>query len=218
MSIRVLDPNGRVMRPISPSNAKNWVEHSRAKWLHVHGFEPNRKHGTIIMKNHVKNPPVDRAQTQMYNADGQLLGWIWPELAERVLNQEWCFLVGSCSPNGPRAVIIPRLVDQDAAAMRELRYIESWRTAEAVIIRDALRSKITTVINTANSWKDIEKRVDTLLQQHLGVSERELVLSDIRLIRKKVAALELAIANDMTAVRHKLVNKASCRQNQERES
>lgn len=206
MSIRVLDPDGRVLRPISPSNAKSKVGRSLANWVCAEGFKPNMKRGTIIMKKYTKILPGERVQTQIFNADGQLLGWIWPEVADRVLTRGWCNLVGSRSSFfGPRAVIIPFIMAQDA--MKELQHIEARRTTEAVIERDYLRHKIMSVISKATTWNDVEEKVNNVIQQHLGEFEKETVLSDLRFFRRKVVALEIALAPDMSTVRHELLRK-----------
>jgi predicted house-cleaning noncanonical NTP pyrophosphatase (MazG superfamily) len=205
VSIRVLNLDGRVLRPVSPSCAKSKVKHFSAKWLHAQGVEPDRQHGTIVLKDSVRNPPPDRVQTQVYNANGQLLGWIWPEIASRVLEKKQCNLVGTYMQNGPRALIIPRLVSK--AATKELRYIESRRTAEAAIQRAFLRDRITEIINNAKNWTDVEEKVDSLLEQHLNEYEKENVLSDIMYIRKKISALEIAIAPDLVEVKHEIAAK-----------
>lgn len=86
MSIRVLDRDGRVLRPVSPARAEEWVTHSRARWLVIDGGEPNRRHGTIIVLKTVDNAAEDRPSCHIYNADGELLGWTHPDLINKYLS------------------------------------------------------------------------------------------------------------------------------------
>ena len=125
MSIRVLDPDGRVMRSVSPANARSWVEHSRARWLHADDVQPNREHGTIILNHPLREPPEERIMTQIFNGDGELLGWLWMDTAELWIRKKRIAQVGASSEDGPRAAILTHVVDP--GAMEAIRRIEGWR-------------------------------------------------------------------------------------------
>lgn len=204
MSIRVLDTDGRVLKPVSPGNAFNWVEHSRAKWLHAPGIEPNVKQGTIILIRPVKNPPGERIMTQIFNGDGELLGWLWPDVTRRLIEKGAIKQVGSSSGDGPRAAILPRVVDSEI--MGDIRRIEGWRIAEGLQDRACFRVEIERMMRIKNlKGAGLEDAILGKAKLFFGKKGKEMALEEIRGIRRRVAAMEIAISPDMNTIRQVLV-------------
>ncbi|MDA8335010.1 MAG: hypothetical protein M0Z41_08495 [Peptococcaceae bacterium] len=206
MPIRVLDPEGRVLRSVSPAKAISWVEHGRAKWLHAEGIEPNKKVGTVILLRQVQAPPEERPLAQLYDGDGVFLGCIKPEWAGWVLEHKPCSLVGTLGPDGwPRALIAHRVAQDDPIVISELRHIEARRTVNAVVRRDALRQSITDVVSRCSTGDQVEVEVERLLRDYLGPDRKDIMLSDLRSVCRKAAALNVALDSDAADLRTKLV-------------
>ncbi len=204
MPIRVLDPDGRVTRSVSPANARNWVERSRARWLHADKVQPNREHGTIILNCPLKELPEERVMTQIFNGDGELLGWLWMDTSELWIRKKRIAQVGASSEDGPRAAILPHVVDP--RAMEAIRRIEGWRIAEGLKARAAVRAEIESVMSTM-AGEQLENMILATVYQRLGKSEADLALKDLKEMRRRIVAMEIALAPDMADVRQELAYK-----------
>jgi hypothetical protein len=216
MSIRVLDRYAGHYGSMPPAKAARQVDMGIAEWLRADGIEPNRQIGTIRCLRRIKNipePPDDpedkQRQTQVYDGDGVFLGWMGPTAAARVVERGWAAVVGEGTALGrPRAIIIPRIAKHEPVVISELRRIEAMRTIRAVERRDALRQDIIRAVATALMWDDVETLVADGLQSHMyGEGETRAVLADIRTLRRKVAAVELALAPDNEDIRQELAGK-----------
>lgn len=216
MPIRVLDRYAGHYGSMPPAKAARQVDKGIAQWLHAEGIQPNRHIGTIRCLRRMRNiqePPDDpedkRLQTQVYDGDGVFLGWIGPTAGAQVVDRGWAAVVGDCPAlEHPRAIIIPRIAKHDPAVISELRRLEARHTIQAVERRDALRRDIIRAVATALSWDDVETLVAGGVQKHMyGEDETRAVLADIRSLRRKVAAVELALAPDNEAIRQELAGK-----------
>jgi len=206
MSIRVLDLVGRVCRPLSVKKAVREVARKHANWLHSEGVEPNQQHGTIILSRQLKEQPTERAMAQLYNGDGQLLMWIWPEVAGTYLRRGLVSLVGECSPSGPRAVMVPHCVSHEV--MTEICHYEYWGTAMAVEQRATMRVVIEKALQNRFSEWYVEKLVEEKLKSFFKKGHQvEAGLHEIRKARRQLAALELALAPDCAGIRIKLAEQ-----------
>jgi hypothetical protein len=204
MSIRVLDPNGRTIRSVSSAKAHSWVEHARARWLHADDVQPNRERGTIILNCALKELPEERVMTQIFNGDGELLGWLWMDTSELWIRKKRMAQVGASSEDGPRAAILPHVVDP--RAMDAIRRIEGWRIAEGLKARAAVRAEIESAMS-AMAGEQLEDMILSAVSMRLGKGEADLVLKDLREMRRRIVAMEIALAPDMADVRQELAYK-----------
>ena len=204
MSIRVLDPDGRVIRSVSSAKAHSWVEHARARWLHADEVQPNREHGTIILNCPLKELPEERVMTQIFNGDGELLGWLWMDTSELWIRKKRIAQVGASSEDGPRAAILPHVVDP--RAMEAIRRIEGWRIAEGLKARAAVRAEIESAMSTM-AGEQLEDMILAEVSMRLGKDEADLVLKDLKEMRRRIVAMEIALAPDMADVRQELAYK-----------
>ena len=203
MPIRVLDPDGRVCKPMRRGQAVREVDRKRAEWLCAAGVEPNKEHGTIILTRPVREPSPERVMTQIYNGDGELLGWLWPDVAELWVRKGAISQVGTSSEDGPRAAILPRVVDPKA--MAAIRRIEGWRIAEGLRVRAELRLEIQRLMKHLKG-DALEDAIVEKVRLYLGRGA-DLALEELRGIRRRITAMEFALAPDMTAVRHELIER-----------
>lgn len=202
MSIRVLDPDGRVLRPVSPAKANSWVEHGRARWVHAEGIESNRRRGAIILTHPVEHPPEDRLMVQIYDGDGFFLGWGWPKAATRVLKHKQCLLVGSKTVDGwPRAIIVPRTARNDSVVARELRHIEARGSVNAAIHRDALRD----ALNKGMAGGQLEAYVASLKRTDGRCDEIDRVISGLRYSRRQLSILDIIVDPDTSEIPEQMV-------------
>ena len=204
MPIRVLDPDGRVTRTVSPANARSWVERSRARWLHANDVQPNREYGTIILSQQLKELPEERIMTQIFNGDGELLGWLWMDTSELWIRKKRIAQVGNSSEDGPRAAILPHVVDP--GAMEAIRRIEGWRIAEGLKARAAVRAEIERAMPKL-AGEQLEKMILAMVYRRFGRDETDLVLKDLKDLRRQIVAMEIALAPDMADVRQELAYK-----------
>jgi hypothetical protein len=204
MPIRVLDPDGRVTRTVSPANARSWVENARARWLHANDVQPNREYGTIVLSHQLKELPEERVMTQIFNGDGELLGWLWMDTSELWIRKKRITQVGASSEDGPRAAILPHVVAPQA--MQAIRRIEGWRIAEGLKARAAVRTEIESAMSTMADER-LENMILAAVHQRLGKDEADLVLKDLKEIRRRIVAMEIALAPDMADIRQELAYK-----------
>jgi hypothetical protein len=204
MSIRVLDPDGRVIWSVSSTKGHNWVEHARARWLHAQGVQPNRKNGTIILSHQPRELPEEKVMTQIYNGDGELLGWLWMDTSELWIRKKRIAQVGTSSEDGPRAAILPHVVDP--RAMEAIRRIEGWRIAEGLKARAVVRAEIESAMSTM-AGEQLEDMILAEVSMRLGKDEADLVLKDLKEMRRRIVAMEIALAPDMADVRQELAYK-----------
>lgn len=203
MSIRVLDPVGRVCRPLPSKKAKREIARNQAIWLHAEGVEPNQGKGTLILLRQLRQQPAERAMTQLINGDGQFLAWIWPETANAYIRRELIILVGECSSSGPRAVMIPHCVTPEVIKM--IRHTESLGIVIGVDQRAAMRTMIEEAL-TNFSDGDVIKMMEGKLKSLFGKSAQvEVGLNELRAARRQLAAIELALAPDWAKIRNRLV-------------
>jgi hypothetical protein len=204
MSIRVLDPDGRAIRSVSSAKAHSWVEHARARWLHADEVQPNREHGTIILNCALKELPEERVMTQIFNGDGELLGWLWMDTSELWIRKKRIAQVGASSEDGPRAAILPHVVG--SSAMQAIRRIEGWRIAEGLKARAAVRAEIESAMSTMTG-EQLENMILAEVRIRLGKDEADLVLKDLKEMRRRIVSMEIALAPDMADVRQELAYK-----------
>jgi hypothetical protein len=192
------------MRSVSPTKAENWVKHSRARWVHAPEVEPNKQRGTIILTHPVAEQPAERFETQIYNGDGELLGYLHMEMAGLYIRKGQIAQVGTATEDGPRAAILPHTVD--SVAMEAIRRIEGWRISEGLKARAAVRREIEKEMSTLSGEKLESKILESVLQR-LGKDEAELALSDLRGMRRRIVAMEMALAPDLADIRRLLILK-----------
>jgi hypothetical protein len=190
------------MRPVSPAKAENWVEYSRACWVHAPEVEPNKQRGTIIRTHPVAEQPTERFETQIYNGDGEFLGYLHMEMAGLYIRKRQIAQIGTSTEDGPRAAILLHTVGPEA--MEAIRRIEGWRISEGLKARAAVRREIEKEMSTLSGEKLESKILESVLQR-LGKSEAELALSALRGMRMWIVALEMALAPDLADIRRRLI-------------
>ncbi|WP_264844391.1 hypothetical protein [Caldinitratiruptor microaerophilus] len=200
MSIRVLDPHGRPLTPVPPKKAVGKVDLGDAVWLHVDGVDPDPHHGTIVLTHPVDRPPAPRPLVQLFNADGQLLGWVSREVALHYVRREALRVVGHPPPGELHAVILPRPATPEA--LKEIRRIIARRAAERTLDRHTIRNEILRILREGGAWAEVEQAVEALATERLVSStSASAAVEDLRRFARQLAALDLATASDLAVAR-----------------
>jgi hypothetical protein len=90
--------------------------------------------------------------------------------------------------------------------MEAIRRIEGWRISEGLKARAAVRREIEKEMSTLSGEKLESKILESVLQR-LGKDEAELALSDLRGMRRRIVAMEMALAPDLADIRRLLILK-----------
>ncbi|MDA8336054.1 MAG: hypothetical protein M0Z41_13905 [Peptococcaceae bacterium] len=206
MSIRVIDLAGRVCHPIPPKQAAREIERDQAHWVHADGIEPNILKGTIQLTRPMKDPPDSNRQTQVLDGDGIFLVWIWAPAAGRLVSQHMAEMIGAESEAGyPQTILVPRLARHEPEVIAALTRLEAMRAIDSVAARDQLRHQINYALSTCRTWDEVEARVEWLLEQCLhSPADNQVVLAQLRILRRKLRNLDLALAPDMEYIREQL--------------
>lgn len=127
MGIRVLDPDGRPLRPMSRSTAASKVARGDARWLHAEGIAPDVHWGTIVLVRPVVAPPPNRDVVQVFGPAGEAVGWVPPAWAEHTVAARRAIPVGAGGePQTLHAIIVPGLTTAECDALRAAIRREAW--------------------------------------------------------------------------------------------
>ncbi len=209
MSIRVLDPRGRPLRPVSPKKAAGMVERGRARWLHAPGVDPDRDHGTVCVLHPVEPEPERRRLAQVFDADGVFLACLdrfalrYSIAASRVD----ALVVGDSAEYN--AVMLAAPATREVKA--EIRRVRARQAGVAALererIRDALLAAVRPCDRAASDdeavlrWRQAEEAIQALAAMRaLSRGAEALALRELDRLRRQVGRLDLAIAADMAEV------------------
>ena len=90
--------------------------------------------------------------------------------------------------------------------MEAIRRIEGWRIAEGLKARAAVRAEIESAMSTM-AGEQLEDMILAEVSMRLGKDEADLVLKDLKEMRRRIVAMEIALAPDMADVRQELAYK-----------
>jgi hypothetical protein len=187
---------------LRPKKAAHEVERHRAVWLHVKDVQPNGERGTIVLNCRLNETPEERIMTQIFNGDGEFLGWLHMDTAELWIRKGRIAQVGASTEDGPRAAILPHVVDRKA--MEAIRHTEGYRIAKGLKARAVVRREIEEAMESL-SGDQLENTILSAVRLRLGKGEADLVLADLRNMRRRIVSLEIALAPDMAGVRQRLL-------------
>lgn len=202
MSIFVLDPAGRPLRPVTPQKAAGKVARGDARWLHAPGHEPDRERGTIVMSHDVSSPPADPHTVQIFNADGCRLGSIAPRG-----DREWgdwlrrSLVFARAEVVGTYSVVL--LAPADIHLVRQLTEIELRRMWRRLLDRDRV---ITETLRLAHRGRGMppEEALERAIVAELAPRLARLALAEVREMRARMERLDLAQARDTEPIRRGL--------------
>lgn len=199
MSIRVLDPQGRPLRPVSRRKAAEKVRRGDARWLHAPEVPPDRLWGCIVMCHPVSPEPEPPPAVQVFDADGVLLGWVSRAAVRRHRLGERAAVLGS--PAGePHALVLQERADPQALA--EVRRLEARRVAWGAEERERLREAVLAAVRGGGAWQEVEEAILALAARRLvRPGAGHLALEEVRRFRRLVERLDLAAAPDLGPVR-----------------
>lgn len=184
LSIFVLDPAGRPLRPISPRKAAGKVERGNARWLHAPGHDPDMTSGAIIMAHAVRPQPEDPERVQLFDADGVRLGALDAEYVARAGTQPSVEI----DRIADYAVILRRRAP--AALVQAIREAELRRAWRRLLDRDRVISETLRSVceKGAEPWSALERQI----LNEMSPYPRRAALAEVRALRARWERLDLA--------------------------
>lgn len=196
MSVLVLDPAGRPLKPVPPRKAEGKVLRGHARWLHAPRCRPDTRAGTIVLTHGVSPEPETPAGTQVFNADGVRLGWVSREAAEARVRKGILISVGG----GLNAAILPRRVPR--SAMRLFRKLECGLAWRRLLDRERVVGRI---MRRVLEGGDPREALEELVTSELGRRPAEITIGELRAFLRQLSALDLLAAGDLTDLRRALL-------------
>lgn len=199
MSIFVLDPQGRPLRPVSAKKAAGKVARGHARWLHAPGCEPDRERGTIVLLHDVSPAPADPRTIQICDANGCRLGSITPREED---GGEWVRRViaaGRAQAVGMFAVLL--LAPADIRVVRRLTELELRRMWRRLLDRDRV---ITETLRAIERGVDPDEALEQIIVAELAPRLARLALAEVREIRARLERMDLTRAGDTAPLRKAL--------------